>query len=154
MWCSDVTIRALRNIASAAVAALTWAGGSVQAADIAVIMSARAPVPGLTSAQLADIYLGRTNRLPDGTPVQPCDLPEGLPLRDEFYNRVVGKSSAQVKAYWSKLIFTGRGRPPREASSSQDAKRLVAENPGLLCYIDRSQVDGTVTVVHAVGEQR
>lgn len=139
-------------IAFFALAAMYSCGG--WAGEIAAVVSSKTPVPALTSAQLADIFLGRTNRFPDGTPAMPCDLAEGSALRDEFYSRVVGKSAAQVKAYWSKIIFTGRGRPPREVTTSAEAKKLVAENPGVICYIDRALVDATVHVVLAIEEQR
>src|SRR5581483_1193252 len=133
---------------------LTLAAAPAPAAELAAVVSAKAAVSPLTAAQLADIYFGRSNRFPDVTPAQPCDLAEGSPLRDEFYNRVTGKSAAQVKAYWSKMIFTGRGRPPREVASSQEAKRLVVENPGVVCYIDRGLVDSSVTVVLDIGDAR
>lgn len=124
-------------------------GAGANAADPVAVVSARAQVRTVTPTQLADIFLGRSGRFPDGTPAVPCDLPEGSPLRTAFYERLTGKSSAQIKAYWSKLIFTGRGQPPREAPGSEEARRLVADNPGMVCYIDRAHVDRTVTVVLA-----
>ena len=141
-------------IARAVVALAIMISPVATAGEIAAVVSAKVPVTSLTPTQVADIYLGRTNRFPDGTPAAPCDLAEGSPIRDEFYARVIGKSPSQVKAHWSKLIFTGRGRPPREVANSVEAKKLVAENPGTICYVDRSVVDGSVNVVLAIGDQR
>ncbi|HYC49179.1 MAG TPA: phosphate ABC transporter substrate-binding protein [Burkholderiales bacterium] len=117
------------------------------AAELAAVVSARVPVTSITQTQLADIYLGRASRFPDGTPAVPCDLPEGSPLREAFYSKVVGKSASQMRAHWSKIIFTGRGQPPREVRSAEEAKRLVIEQPGVVCYIDHSLVDRNVTVL-------
>lgn len=125
------------------------ASAAAAAAELAAVVSSKTELKSLTSTQLANIYLGRSNRFPDGTPAVPCDLPEGSALRDAFYAKVTGQSPAQVKAHWSKIIFTGRGQPPREVSSSREAKKLVAENPGVICYIDKSLVDNSVTVVLA-----
>jgi hypothetical protein len=118
------------------------------AAEVAAIVSSKRTVAvTVTPAQLADIYLGRSSRFPDGSPATPCDLPEGSPTREEFYAKIVGKSAAQVKAHWAKLIFTGRGQPPRQVANSEEAKKLVTENPSIVCYIDHTAVDGSVTVL-------
>lgn len=116
-------------------------------ADVVAVVSAKSSVTSLSLNQLTDIYLGRSARFPDGTPAIPCDLAENSPLREEFYTQLIGKSQAQIKAHWSKLIFTGRGQPPREVATEAGAKRLVAEKPNVICYIDRSQVDRNVTVL-------
>ena len=119
------------------------------AAEIVAVVSSKVAVKSLTQGQLADIYLGRTNRFPDGTPAVPCDLAEGSPLREVFYTKVIGKTAAQVRAHWSKIIFTGRGQPPREVATTEQAKKLVIENPGVVCYIDEVLVDRNVTVLLA-----
>lgn len=120
---------------------------SAASAEVVAVVSSKSSVTSLTVNQLTDIYLGRSGRFPDGTPAIPCDLAEDSPLREEFYTKLIGKSPAQIKAYWAKLIFTGRGQPPREVATSADAKQLVVEKPNVICYIDRSQVDRSVTVL-------
>jgi hypothetical protein len=42
----------------------------------------------------------------------------------------VGKGSnvRDLKSYWSKMIFTGRGNPPETANDQADLKRLLQEN--------------------------
>ena len=120
---------------------------STAAADVAAVVSAKSAVSSATPQQVADIYLGRSSRFPDGTPAVPCDLAEGSPTREEFYTKIVGKSSAQMKAHWSKIIFTGRGQPPREVANSDEAKKLVQSNPQMICYIDSTAVDRSVNVL-------
>lgn len=120
---------------------------SAASADVVAVVSAKSSVTSLTLYQLTDIYLGRSARFPDGTKAIPCDLAENSPLREEFYTKLIGKSQAQIKAHWSKLIFTGRGQPPLEVATDAGAKQLVTEKPNVICYIDRSQVDRSVTVL-------
>ena len=48
--------------------------------------------------------------------------------------------------YWSKLIFTGKGQPPRSAKPGRSQK-LVANNPNTIAYIDKGSVDSSVKVV-------
>lgn len=129
--------------------ALLAAAGPACAQEVVPVVSARSPVTTLNAAQVADIFLGKTSRFPDGTQAVPIDLGEDSPARDRFYAQYAGKSPAQVKAHWSKIIFTGRGQPPRQANSSVEAKKLIADNPNAIGYIDPSQVDNSVRVLAA-----
>ena len=140
--------RLLGSAAFVAFMALASAA-SAGAEDVVAVVSAKSPVVSLTPAQVADIFLGKSSRFPDGTPALPIDLQEDSPARDKFYTQFTGKSPAQVKAHWSKIIFTGRGQPPRQASDSREAKRLVAENPNAIGYLEPSQVDSTLRVLTA-----
>lgn len=131
-----------------AALALCLAGGTASA-DVVAVVSARSPLITLSDNQLADIFLGRTNRFPDGVTAVPIDQAEGSAARDEFYLKFAGKSPAQVKAHWSKIIFTGRGQPPGEVASGLEMKRRIVGNPNAIGYIDQSQVDGSVRVLLA-----
>jgi ABC-type phosphate transport system substrate-binding protein len=116
-------------------------------ADEVAVVSAKSTVTTLSKSQLVDIFLGKAARFPDGSQAVPIDQSEGTPARDEFYARVAGKSPAQMKAYWSKIIFTGRGQPPKAVSSSSEAKKLLVANPNTIGYIDPKLVDDTLRVV-------
>jgi ABC-type phosphate transport system substrate-binding protein len=119
-------------------------------AELVVIVSARSTAPALRSDQVAAIFLGQSAQLPDGAYVTAIDQQVGSGIRDDFYVRVAAKSPALLKAYWSKLLFTGRGQPPREANGNATVKKLVAESPGLIGYIERSALDPTVRPVLVV----
>jgi ABC-type phosphate transport system substrate-binding protein len=129
---------------------LGWTLGSPPAAgatEMVVIVSASSQLQALRQEQVADIYLGQSVRLPDGEEAIALDQRMGSPLRDEFYSRVAGKSPALLKAYWTKMVFTGRGQPPKEAAGSAAVRRLVADNPGMIGYIEKSALDPSVRAV-------
>ncbi len=108
-------------------------------ADIVVVMG-----PGgtaLTKDQLANIYLGRTFDL------KPVDLPEGNAIRDQFYKKATDRDPAQVKAVWSRIIFTGKGQAPAVAADAAAVKKAVIADPKGIGYIDKAAVDGSVKVV-------
>lgn len=130
-----------------AALALWGAEAAARAEEVVPVVSAKSSITSLNAAQVADIFLGKTNRFPDGTPATPIDLSEESPERERFYAQYTGKSPAQVKAHWSKIIFTGRGQPPRQAASGREMKKLVAENPSAIGYIDPSLVDASVRVL-------
>lgn len=117
------------------------------AQDVVPVVSAKSAVTSLNAGQVADIFLGKTARFPDGSQAVPIDLDEDSPQRERFYAQYTGKSPAQVKAHWSKLVFTGRGQPPRQVGSSVEARKVIADNPNAIGYIDSSQVDSSVRVL-------
>ena len=116
-------------------------------ADIVAVVSAKSSVIRLNTRQLADIFLGRVSRFPDGTLAVPVDLVGGSAERDQFYAKVAGKTPAQIKAYWSKIIFTGRGQPPRVVQNGSDMKKYIAANIDAIGYIDSTLVDDSVRVL-------
>ncbi len=122
-------------------------GCGAATADVVAVVSAKSPVTALSKDQATDIFLGRTTQFPNGETAVPIDQAEGSAARDEFYARVVGKSAAQIRAYWAKIIFTGRGQPPKEVPGSNDVKKQIVDNPHAIGYIDRSLVDASVRVV-------
>jgi hypothetical protein len=116
-------------------------------ADVVAVVSANSPIIALDKSQVADLFLGKTNRFPNGIQAIPIDQAEGLAVRDEFYDKVLGRTAAQMKAYWSKIIFTGRGQPPASVSNGSEMKKRISENPAAIGYIDRSLVDNSVRIV-------
>lgn len=116
-------------------------------ADVVVVVSAKCAVSHLSAEQTGRIFLGKVNTFPGGGHVLPLDQPEGAPIRDEFYTRVLNKSAAQLTAYWAKMVFTGDGFPPRLINGNAAVKHAVSSNPDAIGYIDRSAVDGSVKVV-------
>lgn len=116
-------------------------------AELVVIVSAKSPVTTLRADQVADIFLGQAARFPEGGEAVALDQVIGSPIRDDFYAKVAAKSPPLLKAYWTKMIFTGRGQPPREINGSATVRKMVAENPSLIGYIDRGMLDASVKAV-------
>jgi hypothetical protein len=112
---------------------------SVAQADVVVIANLKAANP--TRSEIADVYLGKTHRL------TAIDQPESAAIRADFYKKATGLGFAQVKAIWARLVFSGRGSPPKELPDAAAVKLAVATDPTAIGYIDRSALDGTVKVV-------
>ena len=121
--------------------------GSVAHADVVAVVSAKSSVTGLSMADIADIFLGKRARYPDGSPAVPLDQVEGSAEREAFYARYAAKTPVEMKMHWSKLIFTGRGQPPRQVGDAQAVKAALAQQPNAIGYIERSLVDDTLTIL-------
>lgn len=104
-------------------------------------------IDSLSSAQVSQVFLGKMGTLPDGTKVVIIDHQDGESIKDQFYEKVVGKSPSQLKAYWAKIIFTGEGVPPKAYPGDKAVKDQVSATPGAIGYVDSGSVDKTVKVL-------
>jgi ABC-type phosphate transport system substrate-binding protein len=120
---------------------------TASAGDIMIIVAVSNQAGALRQEQVADIFLGQIGHFPDGTDAIALDQGIGSAIRDEFYLKVASKTPPLLKAYWTKMIFTGRAQPPRELPDSIAVRKLVAANPNLIGYIDRSALDSSVRAV-------
>ena len=114
-------------------------------ADTAVIVN-KSNTNSLTQKEVSKIFLGKKKSYGDGSQVLPVALEEGNSVRASFNSTITKKNESQLKAYWSKLVFTGKGTPPKQVSEA-DVIKLVAENPATIGYVDSSKVDDSVKVL-------
>ncbi|WP_081367609.1 type 2 periplasmic-binding domain-containing protein [Alteromonas mediterranea] len=115
-------------------------------ADVSVIIN-KNNANQLDKDEISKIFLGKAQTFPDGNTVIPVNLASSE-TRSEFDTTVLGRSSSQINAYWSKAIFTGAGNPPKEVASESELLKLVANNPNVIGYVDSSLVDDSVKVIN------
>jgi len=137
----------LLRSASCLLLAAALCHDAAAAGELVVIVSSKSPVTALRQEQVADIFLGQIASFPGGSEAVALDQRLGSPERDEFYAKVTSKTPPLVKAYWTKMIFTGRGQPPREVAGNAAIRKMVADNPGLIGYIDKAALDPSVKTV-------
>jgi ABC-type phosphate transport system substrate-binding protein len=119
-------------------------------AQVAVVAGAGSGASTLTIEQVASLFLGKSAQVPGVSVAILLDQPESASVRELFYAKVTGKSTAQIKAAWSRLVFSGKATPPREIANSAAVKKMVAANPNTLGYIEKSAVDSSVKVLLTV----
>lgn len=116
-------------------------------AEIAVIAHPDNKFGSVNVETLAEVYLGKINRLENGVQIVPIDQRDGTDIKVEFYQKVANKTASQLNAYWSRLIFTGKAQPPKALRSDDEIIELISENPSLVGYIDVGSVDESVKVI-------
>jgi ABC-type phosphate transport system substrate-binding protein len=129
-----------------AAAGLALAAASAQA-EIVVIVNPKNPAASMTAEQVSALYLGSATTFPEGGAATLADQPEAAGIRGDFYQKATGRSAAQVKATWARIVFTGKGAPPKELKSDADVKAFVANDPKAIGYVNSSAVDGSVKAV-------
>jgi ABC-type phosphate transport system substrate-binding protein len=121
--------------------------GNIAAAEVVTVVSPQNPTTTLSRGEVSNIFLGKINRFPNGQPAVPIDQPEDSQQRKDFYRDVSNKQPADIKAYWSRMIFTGRGQPPMVVDGDEQVKKTLAGRPDGIGYIDRAAVDDSVKVL-------
>ncbi|SEO09027.1 hypothetical protein SAMN05428959_104601 [Duganella sp. CF517] len=111
------------------------------AAETVVIVNPKNPATRMFSEQASQFFLGKSDLF------TPVDQADGSSIRNDFYRKVADKDASQVKAVWSKLVFTGKAAAPKEYASNAEVKKAVAADPKAIGYIDKSAVDDTVKVI-------
>ena len=101
----------------------------------------------IDEAFIKKAFTGKIKSFGNGDSVIAINQENGNKSVEEFNEKLLNKSSSQLKAYWSKQIFTGKGTPPKELSNNDEVIKLVSTNPNLIGYIDSTAINSTVKVV-------
>ncbi|RFP18746.1 MULTISPECIES: hypothetical protein [unclassified Duganella] len=123
------------------LAAILCAAALTAQAETVVIVNKANPATRMFSEQAAQFFLGKSNMF------TPVDQPENSAIRADFYHKVADKDPAQIKAIWSKLVFTGKATAPREFGSNAEIKKAVAADPKAIGYIDKAALDDSVKMI-------
>lgn len=116
-------------------------------ADIAIVVAPEVGLESISVEQIERLYLHRANRYPDGVKLTPVDQSTGSEIRKQFTQKALWKSEIEVAEYWSRRMFSGKGRPPRQYKDDAAIIEAVTGKPGLLGYIDGESVDERVKVL-------
>lgn len=103
-------------------------------AETLVVASSASSLAALSKTEVRQLYMGNASSA-GGAKVMVLDMPEGSEQRKSFYASVAGKSEAQLKSYWARMIFTGKGTPPKQVRGPKDMARTLKANPQALGYV-------------------
>lgn len=117
------------------LAMLSTAEVQADTAAFQVIVHRSNPLASISRAELSAIYMKRTRSWSDGREIVPVDQPAGSSVREHFSRAVHGKNVAYVTRYWQRLIFSGRGIPPRQLQNDAAVLAMVKNSRDAIGYI-------------------
>jgi len=126
---------------------LAWQFDAHAGAILVVVVNPASGVETLTREDVINIFLGRYRRLPSGILAQPIDQPTGQAAKALFYKLLVNKDLADINSYWSRLIFSGKTKPPWQAHDSREVVKWVSTLSGAIAYMPLDQVDAQCKIV-------
>ena len=119
---------------------------NLYSSNLAVIVSKNSIINNISKKDLSKIFLGKTKRLPSG---EKALLIENIDEIDKskFYKVICNKNEKQLKKYWAKMIFTGRGQPPKKSYSINEVIRFVQNNNNAISYIPIKYVTNDIKII-------
>lgn len=98
------------------------------AKELYVVVSNNLRGESFSSDQVKRILLGETSNIKNARVnlIYPSYSSSEISILSKFVGK--GDNVRNLKAYWSKMIFTGKGTPPLTAENEEDLKRLIARD--------------------------
>ncbi len=115
-------------------------------AELVVVTGSNSGITSLTENEVRQLFSGQLKSVA-GKRLQPLDLPSNSSDREAFYAKLMGRSPEQMRAYWTRLIFTGQGKPPREVTNAQELTSLVGTGE-YIGYLSAEAATGNVKVLY------
>jgi ABC-type phosphate transport system substrate-binding protein len=130
--------RALLAIGSLyGVAAVGFKAEGARAAEPAyrVIVHPSNSLRAVPSDWLAEAFLKKVTRWPEGEGVRAVDQRPASEVRRAFSESVLRRSVGAVRSYWQQRIFSGRDVPPPELDSDDAVIGFVSKYAGAVGYV-------------------
>jgi ABC-type phosphate transport system substrate-binding protein len=124
------------------------AASIVSSNELVLVVHKDNPTSTLSRSQLIDLYMGRYVAFPNGERAVPVDIEDDLQTREKFYDYLVGIPLARVNAYWSKVKFSGRARPPTQKKDEKAILNFVMKTENAIAYVHESSVTDDVKIVY------
>lgn len=143
-------MKRIKFLAAVAVTVLSLSISITVQAALAIVAHPSNSVSGISLDDAQRIFLGKNGEFANGRRAAPVDQSPGTASRTKFMKSVIHKSEDELKGYWSKRMFSGKGQPPREVGDDAAVKAWVASNPEAIGYIDGKLMDGSVKVLFII----
>ena len=142
----------MRHLCVAALAVTLLFPAVGRAGDVALIVNPKNPVADLTWAEVVAIFKAEQQHWKAGERIYLILQESGTPERALLLKRVYLMTDVEMKHFWLAKLFRGEiAAFPRVVASSAAAKRIVAQAPNALAFIDAAAVDSTVKALRIDG---
>lgn len=125
------------------------------ATDDYAIFSLDAGFEAISINKARKLYRGKTKRL-NGKRIELSDWPENSIEREDFYQLLLGKNTAQMNAHWAGLSFSGKARYPREikAASADSLINWLNDKPNRIGYSPLSSVPENANILYTISSEK
>ena len=100
-----------------------------------IITNTKNPTYSLSKQDIQNIFLGKIQSFPNGKPAKPINLSKGTASREAFMKKILKKNERSWRSHWARLLFTGKGKPPKEYKERQEIINLVAQKEQAIGYL-------------------
>ncbi|GLS92382.1 hypothetical protein GCM10007916_34530 [Psychromonas marina] len=110
-------------------------------AESLAIFSANDDFKKLSAGKAKMLFKGKVKRL-NNQKYSLVDWPAGSDIKIQFYNDLLEQSESQINATRAKLIFSGRGFPPKEMDKNnfESLQKFLLAHPNSIGYAPASLI--------------
>ncbi len=121
-------------------------------AEIVVVVPIDSSVGLLNEQQVSNLFLSKTNRFSNGNKAILLEIRNNQ-LRAEFYKHISNKTVTQLKSYWTTLIFTGKGKPPKSFTDKRELLDYMKSHTGAITYMLLSEVTEDMKIIYQISKE-
>ena len=119
---------------------------TLQAEDIVVVVSSKFQSNTLQESDVKRIFLAKTNHI-NNKRINVIEL-KNASYKEIFYKKISNKTQSQLRAYWSRLIFTGKAKPPKQVTSVDLLLKNMSKNESIITYLPISMVTDEMKILY------
>ncbi|HEY0957278.1 MAG TPA: transporter substrate-binding domain-containing protein [Roseateles sp.] len=116
------------------------------APPLAVVVSARSALRGISYTHLLELFMGQRQRLSDGS--APAPVMSGGAEREQFFNTVLKRGATEYRSAWAAQQFGGRRRPPLQLTGTDAVKAHLQRHADAIGYLPLALVDASLRIVY------
>lgn len=114
--------------------------------DFVVVVSKDTSIDKLSKKQISKLFLSKSKSFPNGQRAIPIEI-KNSDFKEFFYKTVSNKNSKQLLKYWAKVIFTGKGIPPKNVLHNHELFTFMLNNKNSITYIKREHLTDSLKIV-------
>jgi ABC-type phosphate transport system substrate-binding protein len=114
-------------------------------AGVVLVANSAVQESSLSQKEVQQIFLGKKKSLAGGK--VKIAVQKDNAAHAEFLKQYVKKTPSQFRIYYKKLVFTGKGKPPKTVADDAAMLGYVAKTSGALGYVSDGAVNDKVKVI-------
>ncbi len=118
---------------------------ATRAGDVVLVANQNVPVATLSRHEVKNIFLSNKKNV-GGVTIKLSVLKDD-DLTKRFLKTYVGKTPSQFSNYYKKLVFTGKGKPPKFLGSEAELIAYVTRTSGAMGYVSDDADSGRVKII-------
>jgi hypothetical protein len=117
--------------------------------ELVVVVAAQSPLHDISRSALRRAYLSEVTE-DHGARLVPLNQPPGMPARVAFDRALLGLEPDAIARFWIDQRIRGQGSAPRAIPTVSLLLRVLAQLPGGISYLRRSDLPANFTAVKVI----
>lgn len=129
------------------------AGAAAQDNSLTVVANEKGAPSQIKMAELKSVLMGEKQRWSNGTKVVIALMKTSTPLGILVSKRIYDMSGDEVKSFWLRMSFAGKGDAPKFCNTEEELLAYIAENEGAIGVLDKSSDMHDIKTVSVDGKK-